>query len=531
MPGTYAYTRATQILQVTGGTSGAPATWNDAYLADLAGTLTLKAASAPSATFTLTYQIQPAEELAQIITLTVAGKTPEIDYLVITGTDAWGGAIVETLAVSVGNGAYVTSLHFRTITNIDCSDNAAGGGTVWADGTLAVTQPRWGVVGERIADRQYYISANLTVGDGSTATYFQSSNEEIYFADGYNITRTNAATLASGYLLASYGRFGSTWSLAPAVSYELQNTTSGSFLLYDSVFHVRSNTGVFFTAGTVDIRNSTLSNEFSFSVSGADRYFRFQGTGITLSRVTITGMISVQLRGAPVAAQDIHLHGSYYGVDCLSAAGIVLSGTRITSSSSVEARVSTADLTLVDPVGTITLVTCGAADLITVKRTVNINVNTPAGVDLAGVTVACTRAHLMTGSDGNVYRCIAPIAAAVDATHKPITGADWATYWQLTAYAAGTGGAWTTGAAYVAAEAEFSVATGATGDIAAQTITTKRWTGTSEILEAFEHSFSYAILGYPTFRMPNILITAPIDWEQDLMNSRPLGVFENGAWR
>jgi len=142
MPGTFTYTVATNKIVVTNGTSGAPATFNDMYTADQAGTGTiLNVAENGAAVVALDYQIRPTHAKALKVKCIVASKTPaQTDYIFITGTDAWDVAQTEALTVTAGNGSYETTKRFKTITNLDCSDNAAGGGTVWADGTIAVTQ-------------------------------------------------------------------------------------------------------------------------------------------------------------------------------------------------------------------------------------------------------------------------------------------------------------------------------------------------------------------------------------------------------
>ena len=122
------YAPATNIVTVTGGASGSPADFASFVAADRAGagTSLLAAWSPNSNTKALTYQVRPVELLALLISLVVAGKTAETDYIFITGTDAWGAAQTEAMDVSAGNGTYTTTKRFRTITNIDCSDNPAG---------------------------------------------------------------------------------------------------------------------------------------------------------------------------------------------------------------------------------------------------------------------------------------------------------------------------------------------------------------------------------------------------------------------
>ncbi|MBE3142099.1 MAG: hypothetical protein IMZ53_16115 [Thermoplasmata archaeon] len=142
----FTYTVATNTVVVTGGTSGTPATFADFVTADRAGTGTFLLPTGPPAspTLPLDYAVRPVELLAIPVNLVVAGKTAEADFIFISGHDAWGAAQTESIDVTVGNGSYTTTKRWSVIDNIDCSDNAAGGGTVWADGTIAVTQDIWG---------------------------------------------------------------------------------------------------------------------------------------------------------------------------------------------------------------------------------------------------------------------------------------------------------------------------------------------------------------------------------------------------
>ena len=195
--GTQTYTEATNTVVLVGGddiggTSGDPYTFAEFVTADRAGTATLLVATAGlSPTLALTYQIRPVEEMALLITFTVAGKTTQADYIFITGTDWRGAAQTEAIDVSAGNGAYVSTKYFRTITNIDCSDNAAGGGTAWADGTVAVTQPQWGVIWD-YGEGQYSLDCKIVVGDGNITTWFGDTNKSV-------IIRDNIVGVAGGY--------------------------------------------------------------------------------------------------------------------------------------------------------------------------------------------------------------------------------------------------------------------------------------------------------------------------------------------
>ena len=89
--GTFAYTETTNKIVVTDGTSGAPATFNDMYTADQAGTGTiLNVAENGAAAVTLDYPIRPTHSKALQVKCIVAAKTAEADFIYIDGFD-WNG--------------------------------------------------------------------------------------------------------------------------------------------------------------------------------------------------------------------------------------------------------------------------------------------------------------------------------------------------------------------------------------------------------------------------------------------------------
>ena len=201
MPGTFAYDAGTNTVIVTGGTSGSPADFASCVAADRSGTLTLKAATAPALGIALTTQIRPCEKLALPITFVLSGTNAGSgDTIDITGTDAWGDAQTESILVGAGNGAYVSSKHWRTITSFSCIGFNDGVGTV------TVTQPQWGVIWNR-GNGQYQIDCLIIFGDGSTSTYFGDAGKQISFKPNlgdygnYYITVTANATLRLGTLL------------------------------------------------------------------------------------------------------------------------------------------------------------------------------------------------------------------------------------------------------------------------------------------------------------------------------------------
>lgn len=68
--------------------------------------------------------------------------------------------------------------------------------------------------------------------------------------------------------------------------------------------------------------------------------------------------------------------------------------------------------------------------------------------DVSGNPLFLGEGSLVEGSDGKTYKCIQDIVVSVDATHKPVTGGDWASFFRLFHDAGGLGDAWQTGVAY-----------------------------------------------------------------------------------
>jgi hypothetical protein len=295
MPGTFAYTVDTNTVTQTGGTSGSPADFASFVTADRAGTGTsLLAAWAPNSnTKALTYQVRPVELLALLISFVVAGKTAETDYIFITGTDAWGAAQTESIDVSAGNGTYVSTKRWKTITNIDCSDNPAGGGTVWANGTVAVTQPIWGVIWNK-GNGVYQLDCYLfSVGNGSTSTYFKTLLNTIIFKDGVAtdnsqtcITVTANATLTDGSLVDAATRVtkdGSVWRLLESTYYNRNFIVNGTAYFYSSKFYGNGFNGRkgLMCYGTVYLYNTQIENYFTPNnlVNGEIYNYLYSGMG------------------------------------------------------------------------------------------------------------------------------------------------------------------------------------------------------------------------------------------------------------
>lgn len=203
MPGIFGYTESTNIVVVTEGTSGAPATFADFVTADRAGTDTdLLVAGSPASDLALTYAVRPVELKALIVKCIVANKNAEADFIFISGEDWRGAAQTESIDVSAGDGSYTSTKYWSSITTLDCSDNGAGGGTVWADGDLSVTQDIWGVIWD-YGNNFYAIDSIVHFGNGSTSTYFKETAKGFRFND--HVKSYANATVAFGNAGANGG--------------------------------------------------------------------------------------------------------------------------------------------------------------------------------------------------------------------------------------------------------------------------------------------------------------------------------------
>jgi hypothetical protein len=465
----FAYTESTNTVVATGGTSGTPLTFDDFVTADRAGTATLLVATAGlSPTLALTYQIRPVDVIALLITFTVASKTTETDYIFITGTDWRDAAQTESIDVSAGNGAYVSTKYFRTITNIDCSDNAAGGGTQWADGTVAVTQPQWGVIWD-FSDGQYKIDCLHNIGNGSTPTYFQTKSESVVYSinqprghgestfiigEPSNTVYSKSSSYIKmvgksfGRQLQSYGTINIYGSIIEWSGDQLWWGASGTFNVYDSIFNGNGQTLAESTAGTTvetNWKRSYITNVGSFAFATTPTSF----DDMVIENMTIAGL------------------NNYNGV-VLSIPNALITN----SNPDLRTNGSGSETNLVNPKFNITNpLIAYATNIIREQYTTNVHVTDKAGANLAGVTVN------LKGSVTSDYDT----------------------------------DAWTAD----------SVTTAAGGTITEQTITTKSWTGTSETLtdyNVFRMTLSKA--GYETLVLDNITIDSPIVWHLELQHTK-----------
>ena len=464
----FTYTESTNTVVVTGGTSGTPATFADFVTADRAGTAVLLVATAGlSPTLPLDYQIRPVENIALLITFNVASKTTETDYIFITGTDWRDAAQTESIDVSAGDGAYVTTKYFRTITNIDCSDNSAGGGTVWADGTIEVTQPQWGVIWD-YGDGQYYIDCTgFNIGDNSTSTYFKSTNENVTLKTYFQ--RLGSANLQIGEKIGDWSYDGSTWRFIKQAETQIRLAYGNSGYTYIYGSTITSHDGlqfINFRFGDVIILNSL----FNCGTLNTNSYVQFTSNlnSVILKDTYFSYLNRLVSELDSAIINNIHVHyctRAFRGFGDGFVSNANFTGVEDTDYYSTA---SSGTFTIRDPrinISTVELTNNGHT--LVEQYSCNIHVADKDGVALQSVVVDC--------EDTN-------------------TNAVWA---------AGT------------------ISTDASGDIAEQYINYKSWTSTDETLTSYSpHKFTLSKAGYETLILENVTVDAPIVWHLELQHTK-----------
>ena len=390
------------------GTSGSPKTFADMCDADLAGTLELLAAWEPdSGTKALGTQLQPADSKGLLIDFVVAAKSAETDYIFITGTDIDGNAQTEALDVSAGNDTYTTTKWFATITNIDCSDNSAGGGTVWADGTVQVVQNRWGVVWEIAEDGQYRIDCNIEFGDETTSTHFVSKNEMVYFEDDKKFEVKDNAVLNLGEKVNDYPQNGSKWSLClKSLKYFIATgSADAEFNIYGSILELRTPS----EAAIYIFGNGDYELNRAFIVGGGENtYIRFyDGTGVLVD-VVMNDVNTINYQAnSDITTTNLHLHNTWHGIE--PALACVITGLLITNvdESGYEFKQINAYTTrVVNPLFNLSDVVCASADAVIKEQyTCDLRVVDEDGMALDSVDITCHRASIVN-SDTKVYKAV-----------------------------------------------------------------------------------------------------------------------------
>jgi len=465
----FSYTEATNTVVVTGGTSGTPATFADFVTADRAGVDTiLLSAGSPASDLALTYAVRPVEDLAILVKCVVANKTAEADFIFITGKDWRGAAQTESIDVTAGNGSYTTTKYWSEITSLDCSDNAAGGGIVWADGDLSVTQDVWGVIWD-YGNGQYRVDDRLYIGDDSTPTYFKTSSEEIVFTYGSNTAfRINAsATYQDGDKINDSGANGSKIKfINTSNTYTVTSNNTATWKLYGTEISFDTSKR-FQLYGDIDFRDVRFSGMMLY----------IKPTTITWKDITCEGTSYVLLTAAPDNAPErLYIRNAtnygYYSSNEAVGIEYTFRGAKISDSNSNDIRFGQNQiLHFIDGVfGTFSWVTNAGTFLD--EKSCNIHIADKDGVDLAGVTVKCE------DKDGTE---------------------------------------------------EWSVNTDANGDIAEQVIIYKKAVDGGALTTYSPHKFTISKAGYETMVLDAVTVDHPIVWHLELLDELAEGDVRNGV--
>lgn len=416
-------------------------------------------------------------------------------------------------------GTFVYDVPTNTIT---VTDGTSGAPATFHDMFLADGVGGWGVVDEVAADEMYKIDCNVYIGDGGTSTHFTSLKELVLFADDMLLQVENLATLQMGEATTSYGKNGSAFKFTHPTSTMLitpvgQATAAvemyASTIIWEDDNNYKS---LIFAAGNIKLYgvNFVMSPYSDLRLSGL--------TSLEAERVSVYS-------GASGYKFEYIAGGTFN--DCLADAamtGINFNNATITVTNPIitnpiarsYAQASAHTSTIQNPSESAAVVTIQAANGVLIEQyTCNIHVTDKDGADLQSVDVDCEYAHLVEGSDSKTYKCIQD-HTSVDTVHKPITGSDWASFWELYDASGGLGGPWQTTFDFKAGDEEFSTATtDVDGDISEQVIQYKKWVGTSELLEARIYKFTFSHASYPDSVMNDVIVDHLLVWEMGMGQS------------
>ena len=336
---------------------------------------------------------------------------------------------------------------------------------------------------EVVEDKVYLIHLDLDIGDGSTATTLTSEREHVVFDSGYGPRVVSKGVLTLGALTGDWGTKGSFWEISGVSTTNERITEYGATLnIYASTLY-DSHLGYCDIYGTTDFRNSILMHSYDVD-SSYRRRFSWGGSQVkSLRNVFICNSYGANFNIVPGTFENVHIHSGGYGVYCTKhSTPFTTKEAKFTNNSIADVATYSAagnvvTFNLVDPksaVGTVALSGDGAAvSSINEQYTCNITVVDKDGTGIVGATVACT------GSDSGT--------ASEEYDTVGFTTAD----------------------------------TGASGVLAEQTVTVKKWVGTSETLTNYNYfKFTITEPGYETLVMEKVTIDAPIVWHLELQPSK-----------
>lgn len=317
--GTIIYSASTNTITAIGGTSGTPIGFNDLYLADKAGTYTLKTRTGVSAIdaspISDTNALRPTDKVvlggsANNLYVATSSFTGLTSYVItIVGTDNGGNSQSEILTV-MGNGNTYTAKAYTTVASTQITALVGVGSF-----SYSLVQAQWGVSWETNAI-QYSFSSVLVIGDGSTSTFFEATNIQVtflYVAQNTIIDVKALATLTFGTILDQnykttsqgvdmfvlrgdganpngiYAESGSTVNLYSSnfkvMRYDTLTLGANQLILYGNITRIWNcyiSYGEFYTQGTsakTDFYNVVNTNGRS------DGLFRMTGEALTINKL------------------------------------------------------------------------------------------------------------------------------------------------------------------------------------------------------------------------------------------------------
>lgn len=325
------------------------------------------------------------------------------------------------------------------------------------------------IMTEVIENALYRIHLHLDVGDASTATTLESLREMVYFDDACAFTVRAYASLYIGKLYNSYGGYGSTWRILGRDS-AVAFINLGTLYVCNSRFEWHTGK-IYQNGGSFYIYESVLDgNNQSYQGSTAANLYARSVDGFN--------MLYFNWPGGTIVSEDIHLHTIVRALADYNTSFTVanLRLTDVTAYEVYSAGIGSTIIVIVDPYSFAGNVRHDSSVCETyLKYTINIHINDKDGANLQGVKVN------LYGSETTDYDTAA----------------------------------WT----------EDSVTTAADGTIAEQTVTVKKWVGTSETLTDYNvFKLVCSKAGYETLTLENITIDGPIDWHLELQDAIKLSL-------
>lgn len=361
------------------------------------------------------------------------------------------------MAFSLACDAGKTTLRIEGVdSDVTWNDVAnAGAGSVAVDG--GGTEDPSFFVTEHIANGMYQILKNIQFGDDSNALTFYSKNEMVYFDDDKIFVIKNFATLQLGEIAGDYCINGADWSWEQ--DGYLMNAGNAILNVYGSKMSFRGSGYVNMDAGAVDFRNSVFIDVNKTGIFFLMSYY----FDIILKDVYFANWSSFLCYMPPDTCEGLWIHyaGTGFVYNVIDST-ITLLEPRITDQTVRQVQLISATSTLIFknplfiPIRAQLMINEATGKIVS-QFTCDIHVVDKDGGNLEGVTVTCE------DKDSNQV---------------------------------------------------FSVQTGADGKITQQTITYKKWEGTSETeTEYSPHKFIFSKNGYTLLVMENVTVDAQINWD------------------